>query len=133
MALHNIVIATALSYFLAQLIKSLIDYSKTKKYRFFGSGGMPSSHSATVSALTFGLYLSEGFTSLFFVALIFSIIVIYDASSVRYQAGLHSKLLNSLVKSKNKPFLNERLGHTVPEIFWGIVLGIVVNLIVLLI
>ncbi|KAL5204751.1 hypothetical protein ABZP36_009622 [Zizania latifolia] len=58
-----------------------------------GSGGMPSSHSATVTALAVAIGLQEGFgSSLFTTVAIFSSVVMYDASGVRLHSGKQAEL-----------------------------------------
>lgn len=77
----KILISAIIAVLIAHLIKLLSKFIKTKKFdinQFFKAGGMPSAHSAIVSALALSLYLYEGITSLFIVTLVFSIIVIRD-------------------------------------------------------
>ena len=87
---------------LAQTLKLFIYYRLEGRFqweRFLETGGMPSSHSATVSALAVSVGLKEGFDSaLFAVAAIFALIVMYDATGIRRAAGLHAQLLNQLVQ-----------------------------------
>lgn len=100
--------------------------------RMFTSGGMPSSHSALVTGLTMSMGLQEGFSSTqFAIGVIFSLVVLYDAASVRRNVGLQAKALNNLMDSdtaanqSSKPF-KELLGHTPLEIAAGVIIGIVV-------
>ncbi len=66
---------------------------------FTSTGGMPSSHSASVTGLTTSIAYEAGLNSpVFAVAAMFSFIVMYDASGVRYQAGQHAVVLNQLRK-----------------------------------
>lgn len=101
--------------------------------RLTGGGGMPSAHSATVTALvtaTLLVYGPGGFA--FSVALFFAIIVIYDAKNVRYETGREAAVLNKMreeqIRRGEEPFLekplDEKMGHTLPEIIAGIVVGI---------
>ncbi len=84
----------------AQIIKTLLTLVLTKKFvpeRLFGSGGMPSSHSALVCSLAVGMARSQGFSSpLFALCVAFAGIVMYDAMGVRREAGKHAKLLNRM-------------------------------------
>ncbi len=98
---------------------------------------MPSSHSATVSALAVSVGLREGFDSaLFAVAAVFALIVMYDATGIRRAAGLHAQLLNQLVEELQKLVergfarepLKELLGHTYLEVLVGALLGLLVAL-----
>lgn len=120
----------------AQGIKVLIDYGRSKKMNtalFFGTGGMPSSHSALVVAMTTSVGTVEGLHSPFFaIALIFAIIVMYDAAGVRRAAGKHAEVINTLVdRLKNIGInpdkkLKELLGHSPIEVVAGALWGILV-------
>jgi uncharacterized protein len=81
--------------------------------------------------------LKYGITDIFVVALVFSIVVMYDASGVRRQAGRQAQILNQIVEyfsKRNIPVilkdreiaLKELLGHTPVEVFGGLVLGILI-------
>ena len=88
--------------------------------KMFGSGGMPSAHSTFVVSLATAMGIEYGaFSDFFLVTLVFSIIIIYDAMNVRYQAGLHAKALNELTVSKDGKELNESIGHTPFEAIVG--------------
>jgi uncharacterized protein len=131
----------------AQVIKIPIRFIATREFipgLAFSTGGMPSSHSAAVTALSTSVGLVEGFSStLFALAAVFSIITMFDASGVRRHAGEHATVLNRLVKdfqilidgAKNwekkgeyqkKENLKELLGHEPIEVFFGAISGIVV-------
>ena len=85
----------------------------------FGSGGMPSAHSTFVIALSTAMGLKYGpMSDQFLMCLVFSIIIIYDAMNVRYQAGLHAKAINELTPHDGDE-LDEILGHTPIEAFGG--------------
>lgn len=99
--------------------------------RFVETGGMPSSHSASVAALSTAVGLQEGFgTALFAVTLYFSLIVMYDAAGLRRNAGKQASVLNRLIESHFKDpeheaqKLMELLGHTPFEVFIGGALGV---------
>lgn len=107
----------------------------------FASGGMPSSHSSTVAALTVAIGLYEGFgSSLFALSFIFTSVVAYDAMGVRLAAGRHAAALNILMDEfiklrdlamSNEPNrgklvirrFRERIGHSVGEVFAGLTFG----------
>ena len=128
--------------FIAQFIKVVTYLCTHKKINFkifTTTGGMPSSHTAGVIALTTSVALIEGISSMLFaVSLGFSLIVMQDASGIRRAAGKTAATLNRLVDEfvqKNhevKPYtvLKELLGHTPLEVFCGMILGIVVPVIV---
>ena len=124
---------------IAQLIKVITYICTHKKINFkifTTTGGMPSSHTAGVIALSTSVALIDGLDSLVFaVSMGLSLIVMQDASGVRRAAGKTAATLNRLVDefvSKNqeiKPYatLKELLGHTPLEVFCGMILGIIVS------
>ncbi|MGC8894835.1 MAG: divergent PAP2 family protein [candidate division WOR-3 bacterium] len=125
-----------LAMFIAQLTKCGI-YSIVGRRLdltwLFQAGGMPSSHSALVSALTIKVGFNAGFDSpLFAIAFILALIVMYDAAGVRRAMGKQARLLNMMVDemSRGRPVSGERmkefLGHTPLEVFVGALLGAVI-------
>lgn len=133
-----------ISWFFAQLIKTILYLIKTKKLnleRMVGAGGMPSAHSASVCSMTIAVAKTQGFSSpLFAVSFLLAVIVMYDAMGVRRAAGQHAKVINMIVKKnqsdissyipKNKKQLKEFLGHTPIEVMGGALLGILIAMIV---
>ncbi|MBQ8635933.1 divergent PAP2 family protein [bacterium] len=127
---------------LAQLIKVVTYLCTHKKINFkifTTTGGMPSSHTAGVIALSTSVALIEGIDSMLFaVSIGFSLVIMQDAAGLRRAAGKTAATLNRLVDEfvqKNqevKPYavLKELLGHTPLEVFCGMILGILVSLIV---
>lgn len=94
-------------------------------------GGMPSSHAALVASLAMTIAYFEGVrTAAFAVAIVTFIIIVRDAMGFRYQLGIHGRILNQLIKELpdrdeyKYPILSERLGHTLPEVTVGIIVGI---------
>jgi uncharacterized protein len=87
-----------------------------------GSGGMPSAHSTFVIALATSMGIKYGpWSDMFLICLVFSIIIIYDAMNVRFQAGLHARALNTLTPNDGIT-LNESIGHTpIEAMAWGII------------
>lgn len=134
-------LAPAAGWFFAQIAKIIIDTVKNgfDAERITGGGGMPSSHSATVTALMIITGALRGANSFEFVmALFFAIIVMYDAAGVRFETQRQGKYLNDLDEErkanglkaiKDKKF-KEKLGHTIPEILVGIILGVICALVV---
>lgn len=131
---------------LAQVIKIPITYLTARVWNWklmFSTGGMPSSHSAAVTALTTAVGLVEGFSSTYFaISTVFSIIIMFDAAGVRRHAGTHAAVLNTLIEDFNvlveevkalriKPRqerarkLKELLGHQPSEVIVGGWLGII--------
>jgi acid phosphatase family membrane protein YuiD len=126
------------AWFIAQLIKLFIHFIKTRKFDpafMFRLGGMPSSHSAAVSAVATSIGVTCGFGSaVFAVAFCLAAIVMIDAQSVRRAAGQQARLVNQIVDElfKTHKFpqhkLGELLGHTRIEVLLGMGLGIVTAL-----
>ena len=124
------------SWFTAQALKVILTLIKERKldfYRFVGSGGMPSSHSAMVMGLSTAIGLKMGWVSLeYAVSIIFSLIIMYDASGVRRAVGKQAMILNQMIKDRqqNKQIeekqLKELVGHTPIEVFAGAILGILI-------
>ncbi len=130
---------------LAQLLKPIIHYLKTHEWNIMlvkDSGGMPSSHTALVTALALSVGLQERFSStIFAVTCALAVIVIYDAANVRYYSGQNIKVTQQLVKDVQENLhtefqspiyqikLKDVLGHKWMEVFGGLVLGIVVALV----
>lgn len=136
--------AALLANILAQVFKPFFLYFRTRKfdvYQTVASGGFPSSHSSTVTALSCSIGFQQGFESPYFaISAVFSLIVIYDSVNVRYYAGKNIQLTKQLIAdledmSKLKfsdPIYHEKiksvLGHKFIEAIGGIVLGIIIAL-----
>lgn len=133
---NQALIAAVTASLIAQILKVIIDYLKNRTWSFilfFRAGGMPSSHSAVVAAGAQSLGLNFGFNSPeFAVATILAIIVIYDATGIRRQAGKHAVVLNQIMQelAAGRPLkqeqLREILGHTPFEAFVGTLIGILI-------
>ena len=142
--LQNKVLLSGLySWFFAQFLKIIIEIIKKNKFKskdfilraIFGTGGMPSSHSATISAVALAIGLKEGFnSSIFAFAVVMVIIVIRDATGVRFSAGKQAEALNKILTHHQKeykiPFdrVKEVRGHTPLESFVGAIVGVLVSL-----
>jgi acid phosphatase family membrane protein YuiD len=133
---NKALIAGLIAWGMAQLLKIPLDYLRTRRWNWallFTSGGMPSSHSALMTSITFGIGLYQGFDHpAFALGVAITMIVTYDAAGVRQQAGIHAQRINILVEEllKGHPInemdLREVLGHTPLEVTGGILLGLVV-------
>jgi acid phosphatase family membrane protein YuiD len=140
--IHNpVFIACIVSSLLAQILKLPLEYLRTKQWDWslvLGTGGMPSSHSAMVTAAAAGVGHYLGFdTPAFGIAFALASVVIYDATNIRRQAGFHAqqinRIINELFQGKTKPVkeykeLSEVLGHSPGEALGGIVLGLLVSI-----
>ncbi|MBQ3310316.1 divergent PAP2 family protein [Candidatus Saccharibacteria bacterium] len=136
-----IIIAFILGWLVAQLTKvilALVERGKLSGKEFLAlimkSGGMPSSHTACLTAATLMIGLMQGFTSpLFAFAVCMDAIVIYDALNVRYAVGEQGKFLNALaaVAKKGRKKKSEQQavkvieGHKVPEVLVGLLMGLI--------
>ena len=126
---RSLVVAVAVQ--LASQLFKVVYYSlRQRRFRpdyFVSTGGMPSAHTAFVSALTVSLGLVHGFTSEFFaIAFVFSAIIVYDLVRVRGAVHAHSRILAMLleqVRLRQKIDLPHLVSHTVPEILVGLVVG----------
>jgi acid phosphatase family membrane protein YuiD len=141
--LRNYVLISALSgWLVAQTIKCIVILVKDKKFNPkqipLSSGGMPSAHSATICALCTAIAVSEGLgSSIFALAAVFALLVMYDAVGVRQAAGQHAKVLNHFMGSnpKHRPTflqhdLKEKIGHTPAEVVVGALLGVFIALLI---
>ncbi len=140
--LHNDIIwAAGVAWFVAQALKvmiALITERKLNFRRFVGTGGMPSAHSAFVSALAAAVGIKTGWNStISAVALVLALVVMYDAAGVRYAAGKQAEVLNRIIDdlyrggAVQQGRLKELLGHTPKEVIVGAGLGIIIARMVL--
>lgn len=139
--LINPVLLSALTaWLIAQILKVIIELITKKRMNWgllFQAGGMPSSHSAMVSAAAISVGILYSFNSpIFAVAAILAMIVIYDSTGVRREAGRQAALINSIIEELSKgkippqAKLKEMLGHTPGEAFLGTLLGLSIGLVV---
>lgn len=134
--------AALIANVIAQAAKVFSHYYRTGEWNLrwvIASGGFPSSHSSTVTALSVAVGIQEGFDSaLFAVAAVFAFIVMYDACHVRYYTGKNIELTQRLVTDLQEmtglkfsdPVYQEKLktvlGHKVVEVFGGVIVGLIV-------
>lgn len=132
---NHVLMAAILAWAIAQFFK-IISWAFVSRElnfkRLVEPGGMPSSHSSFVTSLATGIGLYEGFNStMFALAAVFAVVVMYDASGVRRAAGKQARVLNAIVEDLNRRELHperlrELLGHTPFEVLIGALLGILV-------
>ena len=139
---NQVLISAVLGWTVAQFLKTVIDMVLNRSFnpeRIFGSGGMPSSHSATVCALTTASGMKYGVGSFeFAVSFVLAMIVMYDAMGVRREKGKQAKLLTSVWLEKilnlDGVFLQEKLkeyvGHTPLQVAAGAILGILIAVLI---
>jgi uncharacterized protein len=135
---NRILLVAIAACLIAQVLKLTIDTIQNGKLSvkvLTTTGGMPSAHSALVTALATGVGQSLGWQSAeFAIATIFAIVVMYDAAGVRQAAGKQARILNQIIDelfSDNHKFneekLKELLGHTPVQVIAGSVLGIAIT------
>ncbi len=132
-------VCTGVAWFAAQILKIFTGIFKLREFSIagllFGTGGMPSSHSAAVCALAVACALQYGLGSGYFaIATLLCIIVMRDATGVRRETGKQAKVLNRIVRDLFSPEhhdeiganLKELVGHTPLQVFFGALLGVAV-------
>ncbi|PIC63076.1 hypothetical protein CSV79_13715 [Sporosarcina sp. P13] len=143
-------LAALFAILFAQFVKIPIHFLLTRKLDFglmTSTGGMPSSHSAAVTALTTAIAFEVGLDSpLFAVSAIFAVIVMFDATGIRYQAGQQAVIINQMrsdfqifvedikgwPQKDNETKIQELktlLGHKPNEVFFGALTGIAISII----
>jgi acid phosphatase family membrane protein YuiD len=141
---YRILLSVIIAMIAAQVLKVLtvlISEGKLDAKRLRGTGGMPSSHSASVTALATSVGFESGFASSeFSIAFVLAFVVMYDAVGIRQAAGRHAEILNELIQQFEDTFkygfepqkLRTLLGHTLPQVFFGALLGIAVSILLYL-
>lgn len=136
LANNRILWCAVLAWFVAQALKIPTYWIIEKELnwkRIMGSGGMPSSHTSFVTALTIMVGFTEGFdTAAFAICFTLSAIVMYDATGVRRETGTQGQVINQILRSvfiDGKPIsednLKEMVGHKPIEVLAGLVLGVI--------
>jgi|TARA_B100001964_G_scaffold223674_2_gene269807 hypothetical protein len=139
---NNVFVSVLLAGSVSQLVKIFIfkfKYHRNKKKSknnnplefdfndWIVTGGMPSAHSALVGSLATIIWLNEGFSSLFFVVITFSLIVLRDAIGVRRSVGEEGKMIENIIKYENIKVdkFNYSLGHNPKEVLVGLLIGLI--------
>ena len=140
---YPVLTCTVVGWLVSSLLKIPFTYFVHRKIdlkQAFGTGGMPSSHSALMVSTTLGIGLFQGFNAPeFALAIAVSMIVLYDAAGVRHQAGIHAERINMIIKElfEGKPLqeddLKVMLGHSPLEVTGGVLTGILTALFVWLV
>jgi uncharacterized protein len=137
----EILIVSVCAWAIAQLIKVIVVYVQKKRFDFrtlIATGGMPSSHSAIVSALATSVAIVDGLSSVpFAISVVFALIVIYDSAGMRRSVGRQAVVLNRVIKELRErrsigyfeKDLRELMGHTTFQVIIGACLGIAVSFI----
>ncbi len=135
---NRVLLVALIACLIAQVLKLAIEIIKNRKLNvqvLVTTGGMPSAHSALVTALAAGVGQSLGWqTPEFAVAMVFAIIVMYDAAGVRQAAGKQARILNQMIDELfqehhefHEDRLKELLGHTPFQVIAGSALGITIS------
>jgi len=140
---NRILIAGMVAWASSQLLKTIIHLIIHKKFewdRLLGDGGMPSSHSAIVTAAATAIGFQCGWDSpLFAVSAILAVIVMHDARGVRQETGKQARVINDMIELfesmgegnlSPKETLKEFVGHTGRQVFFGALLGVAVGLLI---
>ncbi len=136
---NKVLWVTFLAWLISCVLKGILVCITQRRFdvtRFMGPGGMPSSHSTIVSALTISVGMSEGFQSAAFaICCVLALVVMYDASGIRRAAGQQAKMINMIIDAwdETDPLekqirLKELLGHTPLEVMAGAILGTLISL-----
>ena len=133
---YNVLLVTLIAWVIAQCFKVLIGVLTERRFNFrwfVGTGGMPSSHASSVAAMTTAVGIKAGIQSASFaIALLFAVVVIFDAQGVRRSSGQQAEILNKILddiywkKRIKEDRLKELLGHTPIEVLAGTFLGIMI-------
>lgn len=134
---NEMLLAAVTAWLAAQIIKSVIYAIENRRFdisRLIGDGGMPSGHSATVSALATSSALCFGLSSYqFALAAVFAVVVMHDASGIRLESGKQAKAINEMLEylqtwsfKTTEKRLEELLGHTPLQVLFGALLGLTV-------
>ncbi len=136
---NKVLVISLISWVIAQIIKVALGIWREKRFNFkwfIGTGGMPSSHVAGMTALATSVGFVAGFSSYqFAIALVVALIVMFDAQGVRRSAGKQAIILNKFLddiywgKRIEEQRLKEFLGHTPIEVFAGALIGILISII----
>lgn len=136
---NHILVVSFVAWGIAQVLKVVITLLRDRELNLnhlVSAGGMPSSHSALVSALATAIAIQDGVTSsTFALAVVFASVVMYDAAGIRQAVSIQARILNRMLdeyfkrQKWNDQRLRELLGHTRIEVFAGSLLGIAVALI----
>jgi len=124
----KLIIVVFLAWLIAQVLKGIILSIKMKKVKFkyfYINGHMPSSHSSSMTALSSGIFLEQGLSTLFILSAVVSMIIIRDACGVRLKVKENMFKLN-----KNLKIDDDMVGHTVKEVLVGVLIGAVVTFLI---
>lgn len=130
---NPIILPTLVAYFASVVGKIIYESIKKKHLTIQVSiqdGGMPSSHTATVIGLSTAIFLHEGMSTVFWMSLVFSFVVMKDATGIRWETGQQAKVINQILKKLRMgkvvdEELKELLGHTEAQVVGGFIVGVI--------
>ena len=138
---NRALVAAIAGAFAAQFLKPFLLWPFERKFKaelFFSTGGMPSSHSAMVVALTTSIFMTEGIASLAFaISVTFSLIIMHDAMGIRRAAGKQAEVINEWSRiltqlHEDGEFTPENLktmlGHSFVQVIGGMVVGLIAGI-----
>lgn len=131
-----ILLSCLAGWFLAQAVKAVIEMVRLRQFNLvkavFATGGMPSAHAASVSALASAIFLHEGLSTAFAVALILMFVTLRDAVGVRLAVSDHAQRLNELAiqQGLSTPPLPINIGHTPTEVLVGVITGMIAAVVI---
>lgn len=143
LASNGVLLSALYSWFLAQFLKITIEIFRKNKFKtkdfifraLLGTGGMPSSHSASITAVAVSIGITSGFNSpLFALAFVLLFVVIRDATGVRLSTGKQAQAINLIMEELYSRYnvgykkIKEVKGHTALECFVGVIIGLFVSL-----
>lgn len=139
---NRVLLSAVTGWAAAQILKTIVHgllEGEWKLERMVGSGGMPSSHAATVCALVTAAAYNYGPNSFeFTISFLLAIIVLHDARGVRLETGKQAEILNEIVKylrmeeghtTLPEKELKELVGHTPVQVGAGMIIGIIVGIV----
>lgn len=135
---YEVLLSFVVANLIAQTVKIITVGFKKKTFKWtilFATGGMPSSHSSTVTSMATSVGLIDGFDSTnYALAVCFATVVMFDAAGLRRNASKQAMVLNRMIKELLSPESNvsrvklkEFLGHTPTEVLVGALLGVAVS------
>jgi len=132
---NEIVVSCAVAALFTGLMKIIISWKKKGRFditQLWETGGIPSSHSALVSALLISVFFVEGFSTILLITLVFTLIVIRDSFGIRQETGHQAVILNKIIadlkleKRLRVKRLKELVGHTSTQVQIGILIGVAI-------
>ena len=136
MVLASVVLAMVVAQGMKMMLIALHHHERLRLMDIVVTGGMPSAHSAVVTALCLSILSSEGWhSSIFALSLVLAFIVIRDSLGVRRTAGEEGRTINNIIRLAHirTPPVHYSLGHTPTEVAVGIVIGALATVVIVVV